>query len=678
MISIMKTALPVPGTCPNANPVVVCAADDGFAMQLAVTVASVLANLDPSRKLELYILDGGISASNRERLSQSLPANRVSVHWIQPDIRLFEGLPPVGDHDHVTISTYFRLLIPQALPDTVKKVIYLDCDILVLKDLGVLWDSSLQGWLCLAVQDTAAPYMDAVAGMGAIYPKCATAVAARCPIENYRQLGILPSAKYFNSGVLVIDLVKWRTENLTRQFRQCLDDNKEYVLWWDQYVLNVVLAGKWGELDPDWNLQTSLYSYSSPDSTPMGSAAYVKVLAAPRIVHFSSPIKPWHHSNHHPYRELFFQYLDKTAWAGWRPTPPPSVGIVTRTKNRPILLRRAIESVLAQSYEEWVMVIVNDAGDRKPVDELVERYASQARERIRVIHVEKSCGMEAATNCGLRALSTEYLTIHDDDDSWAPDFLRVMVAELERACGRYPSVRGVVCLSNAVSERIEDNMVTIKSVVPYKYQPEAREGLVPLDAMLVVNQFPPIQFLYKTEVINQIGMWREDAAPLADWDFHVRFLRKYDIYVVPQFLAFYHHRISDRVSVYGNTVIAGQSRHYLMTQLLRNEWLRKDLDDSGTGLGVMGCLLAQNKMINSRLDHLLPRLESMDEQLMEIYKLSQRTMETRIRKFVRVGKNWYCSKQRLHLAKRFAQVALTSGIREALRQTMAIYRRSNR
>ena len=78
------------------------------------------------------------------------------------------------------------------------------------------------------------------------------------------------------------------------------------------------------------------------------------------------------------------------------------MGVVTRTKDRVVLLRRAVESVLHQSYRNWTMVIVNDGGSPREVDDLVEAYAAEAGGRIRVVHNPKSLGMEGASKVGHR------------------------------------------------------------------------------------------------------------------------------------------------------------------------------------------------------------------------------------------------------------------------------------
>ena len=98
------------------------------------------------------------------------------------------------------------------------------------------------------------------------------------------------------------------------------------------------------------------------------------------------------------------------------------VVVVTRTKNRPILLQRCIRSVLEQSYTDWLHVIVNDGGDPISVQGLVSLSSSEYRGRVRLIHKPQSLGMQNASNVAITATESEFIVIHDDDDSWASDF----------------------------------------------------------------------------------------------------------------------------------------------------------------------------------------------------------------------------------------------------------------
>lgn len=281
-----------------------------------------------------------------------------------------------------------------------------------------------------------------------------------------------------------------------------------------------------------------------------------------------------------------------------------SVGIVTRTKNRAVLLRRAIESVANQSYDNWVHVIVNDGGDVESVEKLLKPYKENFSERIKVIHNPQSVGMEAASNLGLALLDTEYAVIHDDDDSWSPEFLTRMMGVLQQEQKALPSIQGIICYSNRVIETVTGNLVTIEFTDPFNHWIPA--GLVSLDRMLYENMFPPISFIFSLNVCREIGGFNEQLPVLGDWDFHVKFMLKHDIWVLPEPMAFYHHRPTAD-GVMGNSVIAGLDKHRLYRSLLTNQWLRDDLNGIGNGLGTY---CAQREHLETLLRHQGDSLET--------------------------------------------------------------------
>ena len=82
---------------------------------------------------------------------------------------------------------------------------------------------------------------------------CGPYLGSAQPVPNYRELGLVPEAAYFNAGVLLIDVAAWRDAELSRRSLACLAQYRQHVYWWDQYALNVVLAGRWGPLDERWN-----------------------------------------------------------------------------------------------------------------------------------------------------------------------------------------------------------------------------------------------------------------------------------------------------------------------------------------------------------------------------------------------------------------------------------------
>lgn len=287
---------------PQNEPIVaVCAADDRYAMPLAVVIRSTLENLNSDRQIIFFIIDGGIKRKNKNKILRSIDGNskQCQIKWVQPFDNALNNMYISG---HITAAAYLRLLIPSLLPSHFRKAIYLDCDLVVQGDLGRLWDI-----------DIADNYLLAVQGIGVSY------VSSPNGLANYQELGIPAHYKYFNSGVMAINLEKWRTDKISTEIICYLQQNQEYLRWWDQDGLNAILAGKWGELEPRWNQTPGFHKRSWQDS-PFSEEDFNNARWNPYIVHFASAQKPWNSikSRKLPTNDLFFHYVDMTAWMGWR------------------------------------------------------------------------------------------------------------------------------------------------------------------------------------------------------------------------------------------------------------------------------------------------------------------------------------------------------------------------
>ena len=298
------------------DPIVVLAADENFAIPLAVTIRSALENLAADRRLRIFVLDGGIHADTKKRLLDSWPSDRCQVEWLSVDAAALAGLPCSG---HINLVSYYRILIPRVLPDAFERVIYLDSDLIVREDLGRLWDCPLAVNLCLAAPDVSAPYLDSTT-MLPNYERCSAYLSSTHPVPNFRELGLSPRAPYFNAGVMSINLAAWRREDVARQCLECLDKNRQHVLAWDQYALNIVLADRWEAIDLRWNQGSHALLYPTWEQSPLDQRTYEQLRESPHIVHFTTRDKPWMPLCKHPFRSEFFAYLDRTQWAGWRPS----------------------------------------------------------------------------------------------------------------------------------------------------------------------------------------------------------------------------------------------------------------------------------------------------------------------------------------------------------------------
>lgn len=258
-----------------------------------------------------------------------------------------------------------------------------------------------------------------------------------------------------------------------------------------------------------------------------------------------------------------------------------SVAVITRTKDRPLLLRRAAKSVAAQTFRDLIWVLVNDGGARDPVDSIAD-HARTSGVDVQVLHFETSRGMEAASNAGIRSSESEFVVIHDDDDTWEPTFLGKTVGYL--ASPGNARVGGVVTRATLVEERLDSDRVRNLRRRPYDGTLES----VSLFKMATLERVPPnLSFLYRRSTLERVGLYREDLPVLGDWEFNLRFLRFYDVGVIRETLANYHWRKTGSAAAYGNTVVEAVSSHAEHRARLANELLRKDLEEGVFGLGVL-------------------------------------------------------------------------------------------
>jgi lipopolysaccharide biosynthesis glycosyltransferase len=295
------------------------AADENYVLPLAVTLKSACDSLGNGARLELYFLDGGLSEASWMGLHETLTGHPIDIHVIRPDRARLERL--MISH-HITHVAYYRLLAADLLPRHVDKVIYLDSDLFVRADLAELWQRPLDGQFCLAAVDIACPYVDARVG-SRNFRRAGPYMASLRPIANYRELGLDAAAEYFNSGVMVINLARWRDALVSEQLLDCLQRHHRHVWCWDQYALNVVFTRQWGRLEPRWNQGAHVFEYPDIRHAPIDANEFAAMRDHPAIVHFTTEFKPWGYGSRDPRRDLFFEGLDNTAWRGWRPVRPP-------------------------------------------------------------------------------------------------------------------------------------------------------------------------------------------------------------------------------------------------------------------------------------------------------------------------------------------------------------------
>ncbi len=281
--------------------------NDAFAVHTAVSIASLFDNNRLTDRIEVYILANGVSEDNAVRFRQLAESfdtkarprhiNLIRLEDYSKVLELaFGGEIDTAGFNNVILA---RIFAPQHLPDTVRRYIYLDADTVVLGDITRLWEIEL----CEAV--------------------CAMAAEPTIYAETKEQIGFTADDPYYNSGMLLVDRLRWEELNISSECIKCFGTfGRQGLKFPDQDILNSVLKDKLITVSQRWNFFSNYHyrSYKSlTDEAPwfkriMTETEYKDARRAPRIVHFAGAERPWLRGNHNPYRDRYEQYLALTPW----------------------------------------------------------------------------------------------------------------------------------------------------------------------------------------------------------------------------------------------------------------------------------------------------------------------------------------------------------------------------
>lgn len=263
--------------------------DNNYLQYCLIAICSICEN-NKGEELNFYILNKSLSDSNKCLLNDFIKKyEKVSVQYLQVQESDIKDLP-IGRSDqinkYVSIETYFRLFLANLLPESVEKIIYLDCDIIVRKSLLDLWNVDLTGKAIAGITDS-----------------------STYKVSTYNRLRYNPKIGYFNGGVLVLNLKYWRENNCFNEFMDFIKNYPERIVWHDQDVLNYVLRNNKIHLSFEFNLQDELLN--PEEETTMLYTDFEEMYKAgkdPVIIHYSSRRKPWFVECDSPYKNEYFKY----------------------------------------------------------------------------------------------------------------------------------------------------------------------------------------------------------------------------------------------------------------------------------------------------------------------------------------------------------------------------------
>jgi lipopolysaccharide biosynthesis glycosyltransferase len=264
---------------------VACAADEGYIPHCAAMLNSLLAH---NSEIVVHFLHGpSMDKTLIAQLKQMVSVENALFQSHEMADECLVGLPRLRN---IPTLMWYRVYLPELLPD-IDRILYVDADTLIMRELSELRSMDLAGCYVAAVEN----------------------VFEKTLVNWPAQLGLPQAAGYFNSGVLLLNLEAMRIDNVCEKILEVGRASPVRLKWPDQDALNKVLGESRINLHPSWNCQSSLFYY--PEAKELfGSETVKEAIRNPAIVHFEGGIKPWHFLCKHPYQKAYISHRNGTPW----------------------------------------------------------------------------------------------------------------------------------------------------------------------------------------------------------------------------------------------------------------------------------------------------------------------------------------------------------------------------
>lgn len=381
--------------------------DENFVIPTSVAISSLIHN-NPQKELKVHVVTPGVSEQAEKTLrGMSTNNSEVIVYNVENDLNsmstsgLFDGIP--ANH-----TALMKFNLPLILKD-VDKLLYLDGDLIVNGDISPIWDVELGDDLVAGVCDSIAEW-------------------------HMQKLGL---KKYFNSGVMLLNLKKMRDEN----YSQKLIDYRQngFNCFMDQDTFNAVFKNRVKYLDFKYNTMYSVLETKSADEIAsfygMKRRTVNELIDDSVILHFSSSKKPWKYIlpglcllygkyvSLSPFKGHEFAYLGKAKsiceeekfirYADL--TEDKKISVIVPAHNVEDSVKACVDSIVNQTLKDIEVIIVDDAStDSTP--EIIDEYAKKDS-RVRVIHCETNVGTCKARKLGVEISTGRFIMFVDGDDS---------------------------------------------------------------------------------------------------------------------------------------------------------------------------------------------------------------------------------------------------------------------
>ena len=269
---------------------IACAADNKYTQHTVVMLTSLFEN-NKENNIHLHFFSADFNTENQKIIEKTVAKYQQNFSFYPLDAELFKDCYV---SDHVSFATYYRIVIPNILVSQTSKILYLDTDIVVCKNLKPLWDLNIENYTIAAANEI--------------------------NFDGPQRLGFDEKYKYFNAGILLINARNWVAQNLQETLFSYIKLHTNKLTFWDQDALNANLYNKRLTLEPKWNQLSPVFEVDLKTLLKVYSAEEIKeIKTSPAIIHYSGSSKPWDYLNIHPFKNEYYKYLSLTDWRDFRP-----------------------------------------------------------------------------------------------------------------------------------------------------------------------------------------------------------------------------------------------------------------------------------------------------------------------------------------------------------------------
>jgi len=293
---------------------VALSSDDNFVMQMGVTIISLMeTNQEYFDKINVHILNNGISDKNLKKLSL-LENKYEKLNYFYYDVKFInEVIPEIGKYNsayHLGLSAYSRLFLG-SLIDNIDKILYLDADTIVTGSLLDFYKQDFKDNYLIGIADT-------------------------LPYFIQEKWGFKTETVFVNTGVLLINLKKWRLDNIGEKFMDTLKSFSSPNMRNDQNIINKALIGKM-IISPEikYNATPNVFFIKNDKFKKLGYLLKTQKININRILKESreNPIiihflgggiwsRPWEENCNHPLTNKYLEYKNNSPWKDFQSYKP--------------------------------------------------------------------------------------------------------------------------------------------------------------------------------------------------------------------------------------------------------------------------------------------------------------------------------------------------------------------